>query len=402
MESDSRLNSEKEDVFRVAIVTNIVPHYRESFYKNLSKLDSFKFTVFCQDTIPGSGIDNIVDSLPLSVVKVPFIGFRGETIGFQLLPLSMLIRDFDVYLILGNPRILSNPAFSLLLRLMRRPVAIWGQAHTANSNSLSKKIRLIWWRQFHFIFLYNEHEVHQLRKNGFAKQQLAAMNNGLDQVQFDELTASYSESSLSHWKTQKNISNRRIILSCARLTSKNSFFEVVESLTEVRAQFPDVLWCIIGDGPEKDSLTKAIRERKLENHVMWIGSLFEEEQLAPWFLSSLVMVHPEGIGLSLLHAFGYGLPVITSNNPNAQMPEFYTLVDGLNGLLYERKNASSLADRICTLIGNETLRGRLAENALSTVRNSYNTTTMASNLHKLLNAMTPLKNRNRVTGSVDK
>ena len=40
-----------------------------------------------------------------------------------------------------------------------------------------------------------------------------------------------------------------------------------------------------------------------------LGSIYDEIELAPWFLTADAFVYPENIGLSILHAFGYGLPV---------------------------------------------------------------------------------------------
>ena len=58
------------------------------------------------------------------------------------------------------------------------------------------------------------------------------------------------------------------------------------------------------------------------------------------------MIHPGAIGLSLMHSFGYGLPVITHNCREDHMPEFSVLEDGVNGFTYDCNDIKSLVSII--------------------------------------------------------
>ena len=62
--------------------------------------------------------------------------------------------------------------------------------------------------------------------------------------------------------------------------------------------------------------------------IRWLGALYEQEVMAPWFLSAKVFVYPGYIGLSIMHAMGYGLPVITHDNMDNQSPEVAALRNG--------------------------------------------------------------------------
>jgi glycosyltransferase involved in cell wall biosynthesis len=103
-----------------------------------------------------------------------------------------------------------------------------------------------------------------------------------------------------------------------------------------------------------------------------VGPLFEEPSLAPWFLGSEWLVHPAGIGLTLLHAFGYGLPVVTSDNAEVQMPEFDAFSAGETGLLYRDGDAASLAATVCRGLEDEPARQRMRRRVREIARDDYN------------------------------
>jgi glycosyltransferase involved in cell wall biosynthesis len=137
------------------------------------------------------------------------------------------------------------------------------------------------------------------------------------------------------------------------------------------------MWCVIGTGQESENLREQARKAGLDDHILWIGEVYDEHELAPWFLSSTVLVHPGAIGLTLMHAFGYGIPVVTHDDFEFQMPEIAAFEDGINGLLFANNNAAELATTISGLIKNRQLPARMGSAALNTVKSKYNTAAMA-------------------------
>lgn len=379
MESDSRLNSEKGDVFRVAIVTNIVPHYREDFYERISRFNGFEFNVYCQKEIRESGIVNISARLPVNVTPVRYIGLSGDSFGIQVLPLREILENNDAFIIHGNPRVLSNIWTSLLLRCMRKQVAIWGQARTSSAKKPLENLKLAWWKLFQVAFIYNRDEVSFLRHKGFDSQYLAGMNNGLNQAAIEKAASGWTPTALRDWQTQKNLTNSVLLLSCARLTPKNQFELMVRALPSILEKNKNVIWHIIGDGPEKNKLLKLAQQLNVEANIRFLGQIMGEDELAPWFLSSKLFVHPSGIGLSLMHAFGYGLPVITHGDHSHHMPEFAALKAGINGAVYERGSPVELGETVNTLLADPGILKTYSENARYTATIEYNTEVMARN-----------------------
>ena len=360
---------------RVAVITNMITTYRRDYFRRIFENPALDVTVFCQNGIPGMNLSPIHQEFGQRVVEVPYVGAKRELIGWQRLPWLRLLRGFDVYFIHGNPRVLSNVAISLLLRLAGKQVVIEGQLHTAGSRRLFESLRLLWWRLFRYIYLYNELEVETLRTRwGFSSAVAIGMNNGLDQTAIDAAASQWPIARLSLWQQEQGIANRTVVLSCARLEPKNQFDLMLKCLPGLKSRHPDLVWCVIGAGPLEAELKRLGAQTGLAGSIRWMGAIYDEESLAPWFLSARVLVHPGSVGLSLLHAFGYGVPVVTHDEHANHMPEYAALNDGVNGLVYPEGDTDEMTSTIINATQNSQQLGEQAKHAAET---RFNTRIMA-------------------------
>jgi glycosyltransferase involved in cell wall biosynthesis len=360
---------------RVAIITNIIPSYRRDFYQRIFADPMLEATVYCQAQIPGMNLPSVHAEFGNRVVEVPHFTLHREAFGLQFLPIVRLLQGYHVYFIYGNPRVFSNVLLSLLLKMLGKTVVIDGQLHTGGSKKILKNVRLAWWRLFDYIFLYNDSESAQLKqKKGFMQKHILAMNNGLDQEAINAAAAEWSELRLQSWCQQQQLQDRLLLLSCARLESKNHFELMIDALPALRSRYPDLLWAVIGSGSELEELKIRAEGLGVSDMIRWLGPIYDEEQLAPWFLSSRLLVHPGAIGLSLLHAFGYGLPVVTHDNAEQHMPEFACLTAKLNGEVYRYGDLQSMVAAIETALLGKTEMGK---NAVELVTSRFNTQVMA-------------------------
>lgn len=369
---------------RVAVITNIIPHYRRDFYRRVFANPAFDCHVFCQGDLPGANIRTVEREFPARVTIVPALTFRNERFSWQAIPLAAIRQGFDVCFVYGNPRVLSGVVASLFLRAQAMPIIIWGQAHSAESSPRLEAIRLAWWRRFQNIFVYNEDEVCYLRRKGFVRQTILGMNNGLDQQRIDAAASAWTPDRLAGWRCQAGLDGKILLLSCARLQPKNRFDLVVEALPQLLRAEPNLVWCVLGDGPVQADLKRRSAALDVAGAIRWVGPVYEETDLAPWFLSSTVLVHPGAIGLSLLHAFGYGLPVLTHDMRSLHMPEIAALEDGTNGVLFRHDDQEGLIQSLLGILADPTRRTRLGAAALATARSRFNTGVMATRFAEMV------------------
>jgi glycosyltransferase involved in cell wall biosynthesis len=127
----------------------------------------------------------------------------------------------------------------------------------------------------------------------------------------------------------------------------------------------DVALHIIGDGPGI---------RLLEAHpfykksIFHYGALYDETISGKFLFASDLFVMPGYVGLSVIHAFSYGIPVITCNtgiNGPFHSPEIEYLIDDYNGALSE-SDPSVIAEMIAGLLQNAEKMEWLKTNALKT------------------------------------
>jgi len=371
---------------RIAIITNVIPNYRADFYRRILASDSIDITVFCQPAIPGMNLNTVHEQFSKNVNLVKSFGLAKEKLAWQCLPAWDLYKNYDTLVFYGNPRVISNVVYSILFKLIGKKIIIWGQAHTAGANPLMETIRLAWWRWFDYLFLYTDKEVEYLKDKGFNQQKMLGMNNGLNQDEIEHVKSQWPQERLLNWQKQQGIENKVLLLSCARLEKKNQFELMIPALKQLRQTQPQLLWCVIGQGEQEQSLRDAVTAANLTNHVRWLGAIYQEHELAPWFMSSKLLIHPGAIGLSLLHAFGYGLPVITHDNLEKQMPEIAAFNNHGNGLQFAADDAGSLTDAIGKLLQDAPMHQHLSENAQLTATTEFNTRIMTQRFGQIISA----------------
>jgi glycosyltransferase involved in cell wall biosynthesis len=361
---------------KVAIITSVLPSYRGGFYDRLFAREDLLVDVYCQSGLPGVNVRTIHDRYPGRVHLMKAISADNEALSWQRIPWRKILFSYDVVFVDGNPRNLSHALAATLLRLLGRNVVLWTMGHSYRANSTTERIRLLWTRMFKHIFLYTDAEVRVLRGNGFARQVLTAMNNGLDQKKIDEVAVAWHAARLAAWRSDHDLDNRTILLSCTRLDPKNKFDLMMDVLPAVQRQIPDVTWCIIGDGPERGRLAAKANDAGLAERVRFVGELYDEHELAPWFLSAHLLVHPGAIGLTLLHAFGYGLPVVTHGSAERHGPEFGAFEENLTGRTFHENDRESLAAAIIGVLQDGPERASMKGYVQNVARHDYNVDVM--------------------------
>lgn len=163
----------------------------------------------------------------------------------------------------------------------------------------------------------------------------------------------------SHFDQQYG--SRFNIVSVNRLVPIKNIPMQLCAIKEIAQKHPEVLLHIVGDGPEKESLEKEIKERGLSSHVILHGAKFGSE-LSAFFTQSDCFVLTsdfEGFGMVVVEAATAGTPIVMTNVGCAGE----VVEDRVSALIVEPKDEEAFTQVLLHVIEDEELRTRLGQNA---------------------------------------
>ena len=153
------------------------------------------------------------------------------------------------------------------------------------------------------------------------------------------------------------------VLFAGRLIKEKNVDVLLEAVALVREDIPDVMCCVIGDGPERERLVELARTCGLfDNDNVRFFDFLEYEEVIARMKSSKILVLPssrEGFGMVVVDAFACGVPVVTVNAARNAAAE---LVDGTCGSVVEL-DAREVAGAVVALLDDAGHRERMASDA---------------------------------------
>lgn len=151
-----------------------------------------------------------------------------------------------------------------------------------------------------------------------------------------------------------------LVVGCvARLSPVKDHRTLLDAWKMVLQQLPDATLAVVGDGNQLEALEIRARELGISERVIFTGEILPPNiphRLFDVFaLSSL----DEGFPNSLLEAMACGVPIVSTRVGG--VPDL--VEHGVNGLLVDARDASSLAGAIRELLTNPTTASKLVANA---------------------------------------
>ena len=365
------------------IILPVIPHYRYQFYKQI--VEHFSEVKILAGKSQCIGPSSVKEAKHIATLNHDVICLMSHKIMWQKnVSIPKNFADGDVVVLSGNPRILSNYLVILSAKLRGIKIIWLGQGWTAGSNKAQHLIKRMVMSLCDSVVLYTEKESENTKLFLFGRKKVFFLNNTVETDRIFSVKSKIDGNLLQVFKNKTHLNDTKVILFVGRLEGKEKLSLLLDSFANVCFIYKQVILVVIGDGSNLSQYKTYAIKKNINDKIRWIGGIHDEETLAYWFLSADFFVYPGAIGLSLLHAFSYGLPVVTHNNIDNHMPEIAALKDKENGILFKENDERDLTSKIVSLLTSNDIRDDLSMNALKIVTEEY---TFEQMISRFVNAL---------------
>ena len=240
---------------------------------------------------------------------------------------------------------------------------------------LSPVARMLAWRSScpYFVFLHGIEAWRPLRKRsawGLRKADLLIANSRYTLRRFHSTNPEMIQqpNSVVHLGTEviersAGFPRRRgQVLAVSRLTKADAYKNIrllIEAFVLVVKELPWARLVVVGDGDDRRCVAEFATARLRKENCTFVGLVPDSSMKRIWSESSVFALPSvnEGFGLVFAEAMAYGLPCICSDLDAVRE----VIVDGATGFAITTANPQPLAEAICRLLADDTLRERMGE-----------------------------------------
>jgi len=344
---------------KVYYFTNIFPHYRKPLWKAMLDSEDFDLTIFCSQNNP-LGIKELKDFETIQWIKTNRIyinkGFWlfNKFLVWQTSAMSRsTFNSYDSIIILGEMNILSNWVAALIAKIRSKKIIFWSHGLYGNEGYIKNLFRLTFYRLADYHLTYEKRGRELLIEKGFDGEKIKVIYNSLDfisQTEFYNKLITFKSNPFNFFVNN----SLPVLLFSGRLTKSKKIDLLIEAFLKLNEEKSTCNLLIIGDGPEKKNLISKGDLGIKNASIVFYGSCYDEIQLGAFFYNSICTVSPGNVGLTGIHSFSYGTPVITHDNFKNQMPEVESIVEGVNGFFFKEDDIKSLIESIIKVLNSKT------------------------------------------------
>lgn len=332
---------------RVCIVQPALPRYRVPVFSMLARRFELDLTIAAEfrpiwgslKSERGDGSFRTVDA-PIRVIGPAFLQPSQ-------IPLARG-GQFDAIIYNWNRRFVHLGRALATARRHGVATVLWGHGFSKRESGLRRWLRNQLIGKADALLLYGHPAAAALAQEGFDASRIFVAQNAIDHRPVDAAAAQWRSAAgkLSEFQRTQGLTDQQSVIFISRMEPDKRVSVLLDAFAILHRHAPQRRLILVGDGSDVPHLKARASELGLEAAVIFTGPVYEESQLAPWCMSAGVFAYPAAIGLSILHAFAYGLPVVTSDNIAAHNPEIESLTDGQNGLLAADGDPGSFAAQI--------------------------------------------------------
>jgi glycosyltransferase involved in cell wall biosynthesis len=173
------------------------------------------------------------------------------------------------------------------------------------------------------------------------------------------------------------------VIQVARLDYLKDHATAIRTIEQVAAVIPRARLVLVGEGPERGAIEGLVHERRLEEHVRFLGPRHDVARLLAASDIVLLTSISEGIPLTLIEAMAAARPVVSTRVGGVAE----VVLNGQTGLLAPPGDATTLSEHILRLAGDPMPRERLGRAGRQRAENLFSERQMHKKYLKLYSEM---------------
>lgn len=356
---------------KLCCIFNYAPHYRLSIYKKVE--DALDADFYFASKLRGQAAAGIkkLDFSQLKNFKKEFNPIFFSI--FEYVPgwIGLAFnKKYNRYLITPNQFSINQWIFLFFCFLLRKKVYVWMHGLTTKKG-VSKKTLFLWKLYDKFLagsFLYGYKAKEVMTEFGFKESKMHIIYNSLDYDKQLEQRLLQKEN-LIYKDYFKN--NNPVLLFIGRLTKQKKLQQLVDVYYNLKEKGQGVNVVFIGDGPEQEVLENSIQP--IDKVNFWFtGAMYEEKEIAKYLYNADLCISPGDVGLTAIHCLSYGLPIISNDNCDIQMPEHEAIEEGVSGDFFVEDDINDLSCKIISWLANNKDRNIVRERCYKVIDTKYN------------------------------
>ncbi|RXM43987.1 glycosyltransferase family 4 protein [Flavobacterium sp. YO64] len=324
----------------ICCIFNLAPHYNEPIYKLMDSELQCDFYIGDRVSYPIKlmnyfNLTGYKKTLKYTPIIKKFYWQKGA--------FSLAFKNYKHYIITGEPHCLSTWLVLLMNRLTGRKTYLWTHGWYGNESSLKKIIKKVFFGLSNKVLLYGDYSRNLMINEGFNPEKLVSVYNSMD---VDNQLNIRKELISSAIYKNHFLNDYPVLLYVGRIQNRKKIELLIEALHELEKSNCHYNLILIGNQIEGIGLEELVNLYKLEKKVWFFGPCYDENILGELIFNADLCVVPGDIGLTVMHSFVYGTPVVTHNNFPKHGPEFEAIRPNITGDFFAEGSVNDLCSKI--------------------------------------------------------
>ena len=372
---------------KIIILQRILPHYRAGIFRKLCKRFPGTKVIYGQP-FKNESLKNADDLSDDIFIKCSnnYFSRDGKVFISKIYSRIKEIKP-DIIISVFNVGNLNIYILFILRKILKFRIILWSFGYDPVSGfdphkKITDKIRLYLSQKADAVIFYWENGKDEVSKFSKKTEHYFTAPNTLDTDRQIELKKIFDRTGRENLKAELGVEEKSHFVYIGRLLEDKQVDLLLKAFSLVENENANCRLTIIGDGPEKNKLLNLSKELYLKN-IYFPGEILEEEQTGKWIYISDAFIMPGRLGLSVVHAFCFGTPVISQNKDKHFHGEGIGYIkDRENGFLVEDGDIQDLAGKMSLIICDKELSAQLRSNAFNTSQSECSVNNMIRGFEK--------------------